>query len=130
MQVELGTLSPFHFEASQADLVHNLSPVDVNHALGLAQYGYQQLRPISKSGRTFFNIPLRFDDHTAKVVIQVSTVLHPELGYSKNDVVGAYQPCCDSHNQRIRSDIASVYDSYIRANRQTFDDSWCVYHHR
>lgn len=126
MHIELGALSELHLEVSQGDLVHDLSPTDVNNAFGLAKYGYQQLRAILEPGRTFFNITLCCDEHTAEAVIQVLTVVHQESGHSKTDVVGSYQPCCSQVlDERIRSDIALVYNSYIRANRQTFNDAWC-----
>ncbi|KAK5189238.1 hypothetical protein LTR72_011271 [Exophiala xenobiotica] len=124
MHVELGALSELHLEVSRGDLVHELSPADVNNASGLARYGYQQLRPILEPGRTLFDITLPYDKHKAVAVIQVLTVVHQESGHSKADVVGAYQPCCSQVlDERIRSDIALVYNSYIRANRQTFDDA-------
>lgn len=126
MHVELGALSELHLEVSRGDLVHELSPADVNNASGLARYGYQQLRPILEPGRTFFDITLPFDEHKGKAVIQVLTVVHQESGHSKSDVVGAYQLCCGQVlDERIRSDIALVYNSYRRANRQTFNDAWC-----
>ncbi|KAK5291055.1 hypothetical protein LTR99_010971 [Exophiala xenobiotica] len=107
MHVELGALSELHLEVSRGDLVHELSPADVNNASGLARYGYQQLRSILEPGRTFFDITLPFDEHTGKAVIQVLTVVHQESGHLKTDVVGAYQLCCDQVlDERIRSDIA------------------------
>ena len=125
MHAELGALSEFHLQVSQGDLVHDLSPVDVKNAFGLAEHGYQQLRPILEPGRTFFNVTLCFDEHTAEAVIQILTVVHQESGHSKSDVVGAYQPCCHQvPDERIRSDVALVYNSYIRANRRTFDNAW------
>lgn len=71
MHIELGVLSELHLEVSQDDLVHYVSPADINNALGLSKYGYQQLWPILDAGRTFFDITLRFDEHTVHAVIQV-----------------------------------------------------------
>ncbi len=53
MHVELGALSELHLEVSPGDLVHNLSPSDVQNAFGLAVYGYQQLRQILERERPF-----------------------------------------------------------------------------
>ena len=124
MHVELGALSELHLEVSRGDLVHELSPADVNNASGLARHGYQQLRPILEPGRTLFDITLPFDEHRGKAVIQVLTAVHQESGHSKSDVVGAYWLYCDRVlDERIRSNIALVYNSYIQANRQTFNDA-------
>ena len=125
MHVELGALSELHLQVSPGDLVHDLSPADVKNAFGLAVHGYQQLRPILEPGKTFFKLTLCFDEHAAEAVIQILTVVHQEPGHSKSDVVAAYRPCCHQVlDERIRSDVALVYNSYVRANRQTFDDAW------
>jgi hypothetical protein len=122
MYVELGALSELRLEVSQGDLVHHLSRADVDNAFGLAKYGYQQLREILEPGSTFFEFTLRPDGHTTTVVVYV----RQESGYSKSNVVGAYRSCCpQAPNERIRADIATVYNFYIRVDRQTFDDAWC-----
>lgn len=124
MHVDPDAFSELHSDP-QGALVHNLSVIDINKASSLAKDGYQQLLPILESGETRFNIYLGPEEHEVKAIFLISTVSHPGSRHSGSDIVGVYRPCCSQVlDEHIRPDIALVYNTYIRANRQTFSDSW------
>jgi hypothetical protein len=118
-------------EVSQGDLVHDLSPEIVIEAFRLTKYGRQQLHTILEPGKTFFKFTVSFEGHTVQTSILISTVVCQESGHSSSHVAGRYWPCCHQVlDEKIRLGIESVYNAYIRANRQTFNDNWCGTHHR
>lgn len=131
MYVEPGPLRDSDLKVSQGDLVHDLSPANVKEAFRLAKHGCQQLRTILEPGKTIFKFTVSFDDHTMQTVIRISTVHCQESGRSSSYVAGGYWPCCHQVlDEKIRLGIEVVYNVYVRANRQTFDNAWCGIHYR
>lgn len=109
------------------EVVYHLSESEVNEAYALAAERQQRLYDISVSTTTGFHFCVPYNEHFALVVVVVEPY-YKDLPYPVFNITARYQPCCTAAGQdnqtdeRFKSDLQTVYDTYIRPIWRKFDD--------
>ncbi|KAI0836069.1 hypothetical protein F5Y06DRAFT_305408 [Hypoxylon sp. FL0890] len=104
-----------------------ISEKDVSDVHDLVTNGQQRLRIVSETHETFFRFFAPCDSHVAYVSMKVSPVTWEKSRYPSYEVSASYTPCCnaaqsDPVDQKIKTLIQMVYDTYIRVIQRRFDD--------
>jgi hypothetical protein len=110
---------------SANDFVYRLTRDEVKEASVLEGNGCQRLRALSPTKKTIFYFTISLEDRgQIQVVIAISPVCCPasEHCHRRSDVQWNYQ-LGDGQvfDSRLVGAVKVVYDTYILANRQTFD---------
>ncbi len=104
-----------------------ISPSEVNEATELSSKGYQRLRSIKDEGETFcFDVSSSCPGHSVSIRVRVSPLLSGTSRHYSRDVLVGLEPYCDAC-QADNVQIALVYNTYVFADRQKLDTSWCVW---